>query len=158
MAPQPTVGAAWQQALGAEHAAIFGYRRLGPWLTGRDAAAAQAALAAHQALRDAATAGMLSERIVPSAPQADYPLAEPLTGDAVARALAVDIETASAAAWRYLIAICADPLLGPGGVSAARREQLRDTAQAALTGCAVRAMQWRRLITPGVPTVPFPGI
>ena len=139
---------AWQAALAAEHAAIAGYDVLGPRL----ADASQVTLArdsqqAHRELRDAASARLIAPGQSPVPAAADYPLPFPVTDPAAAQRFAIKLESACAAAWRYLIS-----------VADASSRSVRTDAQQALTDSALRAMRWRRLVTPTRATVAFPGI
>lgn len=142
---------AWQGALGAEHAAVAGYDVLGPHLDPAHVGLARADQQAHRALRDATSAALTAAGQTPTAAQPDYPLPFAVTAAATAQRFAVSLESASAAAWRYLIAVAADSPQLPNPT-------LRADAQTALTASAVRAMGWRRLVDPMTPTVPFPGI
>jgi hypothetical protein len=139
--------AAWQDGLAAEYAAAFGYAALGPRLT----VAAQLALAhaceqAHRSLAATTATQLTVAGLVPVEPQANYSLPFALTDAAAARQLALRLETSAASAWRFLISID-----GPPG-------SIRASALAALTASAERAVRWRVLITPSMPSVPFPGI
>ncbi len=140
---------AWQAALAAEHQAAFGYSLLGPRLSGDDRARAVNCSDAHEALRDATSAAIGAAGLVPVPPQADYPALYPITGAASARALAVRLEDDCAAAWRYLYLKAA---------STKPAASLRGAAQRGLTDSAVRATQWRAVVSPTHPTTPFPGI
>ena len=142
---------AWQAALAAEHAAIAGYDVLGPRLDPVHVGLARADQQAHRALRDATSAALAAAGQTPVAAQPDYPLPFAVTGPATAQRFALNLESAGAAAWRYLIAVAADSPQLPNPT-------LRADAQVALTSSAVRAMGWRRLVDPARPTVPFPGI
>jgi hypothetical protein len=138
---------AWQAALAAEHAAVAGYDVAGPHLGQADAATARADQEAHRSLRDATAAALATAGHAPVPAKPDYPLPFAVTDAVTARRLALTLESASAAAWRYLIAVA-----GPSD------RTVRDNAQTALTASAVRALHWRRLVDPAKPTVPFPGI
>ena len=138
---------AWQAALAAEHAAVAGYDVAGPRLGQADAATARADQEAHRGLRDATSAALTAAGHAPVPAKPDYPMPFAVTNTATARQLALNLESACAAAWRYLIAVA-----GPSD------RTVRDNAQAALTAGAVRALYWRRLVDPAKPTVPFPGI
>jgi hypothetical protein len=140
--------AAWQAALAAEHAAIAGYDVLGPRL----ADSGQVTLArdsqqAHRELRDATSARLVAAGQSPVPAAADYPLPFAVADPVAAKRLAISLESACAAAWRYLIS-----------VADASSRSLRTDAQQALTASALRAMRWRRLVTPARATVAFPGI
>ncbi len=148
---------AWQQALAAEHAAVFGYATLGPYL-GADAELGQACTQAHEALRDQTTAALLRAGQTPVSTRADYPLPLPLRAGADTQRFALQLEEAGASAWRFLLARAAGPPDVTAGLSAAALGAVRTSAQTALVATAVRAVQWRRLVSPGSPSVPFPGI
>lgn len=142
---------AWQAALAAEHAAVAGYDVLGPRVPAAQTAMARSGQQAHRDLRDATSAALTTAGVTPTAARPDYPLPFAVTDVATARRLAISLESACAAAWRYLIAVAAEPGARPPA-------SLRADAQTALTASAVRATQWRRLVDPTRPTVAFPGI
>jgi hypothetical protein len=153
-----SVVTAWQQALAAEHQAVFGYSALGPQLAGSAAvSSARADEQAHVQLRDSAIAGLLALAVTPVEPQPNYPLPD-LANPAAAARLAVQLETGCAAAWRYLIAVAADPAAERSTLTGPAVHALRQAAQQALTGAATRALEWRLTITPTAPTVAFPGL
>jgi hypothetical protein len=136
---------AWQAALAAEHAAVFGYGLLGP-RAGADTALAAADQAAHERLRDATTAALAAAGAAPVPPAADYPALYPVPDQAAARRSALRLEDDCAAPWRSLF------------LQAQGRPALRRTAQANLTASAVRAVRWRRLVDPRHPATAFPGL
>lgn len=151
-----TIVAAWQQALAAEHAAVAGYDVLGPRLPNpTEIGLARSSQQAHRDLRDRTAAQLRAAGQTPVAALADYPLPFPVADAPQARQLARRLETACAQAWRYLIAVAAEPGLPTTGLDVSA---VRDAAQSALTASAIRAMRWQRLITPAQATVPFPGI
>jgi hypothetical protein len=146
---------AWQQALAAEYAAVFGYGLLGPHLR----AAVQVTLARtcqqqHETLATATSGALLAagQTVVP--PRADYPAFFPVTDDLSAQRLAIRIEGSSASAWRYLIAVAA----APHEAVDSSVSEVRVGAVSTLAATAVRAMRWRAIVNPAAPTVPFPGI
>ncbi|HSY15063.1 MAG TPA: ferritin-like domain-containing protein [Jatrophihabitantaceae bacterium] len=151
---------AWQQALATEQAADFGYSALGPKL----ADPAQEAMArtnqlAHQQLVVDTSAQLDAAGQTPVPPEADYQLPFPVTDAASARQLALRLEEASATAWRYVVAIAASATTSATLPSTSiSLNQLRGLAVTALSDSAVRAVSWRRLVTPANPSVPFPGI
>ena len=147
--PAP-VGAAWQAALAAEHQAVFGYALLGPQLGTGDQQLAVSCSDAHEALRDATEAAISASGLRPAPPEADYPALYPVPDAAHARTLAVRLEAACAAAWRYLYLQAAS---APGPAAHA----LRRAAQDALTASAVRTVRWRAIVDPQHVTVAFPG-
>ena len=143
---------AWQAALGAEHAAVAGYDVLGPHLAAAQTATARADQLAHRELRDTTSAALAAAGQTPTPAQPDYPLPFAVTNAATAQRLALNLESACAAAWRYLIAVAAGAGVSPPTPT------VRADAQAALTASAIRATHWRRLVDPARPTVAFPGI
>jgi Domain of unknown function (DUF4439) len=148
--PLPVVTAAWQGALAAEHAAIFGYGTLGPHLPSVRISQARAFERAHRTIRDAVLAAMTAQAVPPVAPRADYPPPFPLTTGPRSDSYAQRLEEACAAAWRYLVAVAAE--------HTQPQPELRAFAVTALASSAVRAMRWRSVLTPTQPTVAFPGI
>jgi hypothetical protein len=161
------IGRAWQAALASEQTAVYGYSALGPRL-GDPAQLTQAHAdqQAHRALAELTREQLLAAGQPAPEPAAYYPLPYPLTGATAAQQLALRLETATATAWRYLLATAASttpsgsptasasvPGLSPAGLGA-----LRGAALSALTASAVRAYGWRRLVSPASATVAFPGI
>lgn len=143
---------AWQGALSAEQQAEFGYGLLGPQLRGTpQLALAVSCSHAHQNLADTTAQALAAAGQQPVAPQADYPQLYPVVGAAAAEKLAVRLEDGCAMAWRYLYAVAASS-------AEAMARPLRSSAQAALTASAVRATQWRKVVSPATATVPFPGL
>lgn len=141
---------AWQGALAAEQQAVFGYGLLGGQLSGPNRELALTCVTAHETLRDSTRAAVAAAGLTPEPPAADYPALYPVPGPGAARALAVRLEEACAAAWRYLyLAAASDP--------AAAGRSLREAAQQGLTESAVRATRWRLRTSPGRATRPFPG-
>jgi hypothetical protein len=143
--------AAWQNALAAEQQAAFGYGLLGPHLSGTDQQLAVLCSDAHESLRDATSAAIAAAQLRPVAPKADYPDLYPVGDAAAARTLAIRLEDACAAAWRYLY-------LRGASTTGARARELRRSAQTALIASAVRGTQWRAVATPDHATAAFPGI
>lgn len=141
---------AWQAALAAEHQAVFGYSLLGVQLSGTQQQLAIACSDSHETLRDSVTSALLAAGLTPVATQADYPTLYPVPDAGAARALAVRLEADCAQAWRYLY-------LEAASSAGTQAHALRALAQQALTASAVRAVQWRVLVNPDRPTVPFPG-
>jgi Domain of unknown function (DUF4439) len=142
---------AWQSALAAEHQAVFGYGVLGPRLGAADRSLAYASVAAHQALRNGTEEALVAAGFTPVPPRADYPALYPVDDAASARRLAIRLEDACAAAWRFLY-------LQAASTQAPRAVRLRTTAQSALTGSAIRATRWRAVVSPTRATTAFPGL
>lgn len=142
---------AWQAALTAEHRAVFGYGLLGAHLHGSP----QLPLAiscsdAHEALRDGTVRAIAAAGLTPAPPAADYGDLYPVNSAKQAAPLAVRVEDDCAAAWRFLYSVAA-------ATRTAQAKQLRPAAQTALTASAVRATQWRLVVSPAAATVAFPG-
>ena len=142
---------AWQAALAAEHAAVAGYDVIGPRVAGAQVALARTDQQAHRDLRDATSAALTAAGQTPLAARPGYPLPFAVTDGVSAGHFAISLESACAAAWRYLIAVAASQ-------SSRSVPTLRADAQTALTASAVRATQWRQVVDPARPTVPFPGV
>ncbi|WP_033344700.1 ferritin-like domain-containing protein [Catenuloplanes japonicus] len=131
-------------ALAGEEAAIFAYAPIGVRLTG-NALVTQArdAEAAHRDLRDALLTRFAELSATPSPPAAGYTLPYPLTDQATALTLAIEIEERAAAIWRAAL----PPTTGTDRV----------LALSALTDSALRATRWRIAAKVTPTTVPFPG-
>ena len=131
------------EALKAEHAAIYGYGVLGAHLSGATVGLATQAEAAHRARRDALVLRLAATGATPPPAEPVYGLPAPVTDQAGALRLAVVIEERTAVVWRAALAATTD--------------QDRRLALDALSDCAVRATRVRRAAGVTPPTVPFPG-
>jgi hypothetical protein len=133
-----------QDALGAEHAALWSYALALAFLTPGQVTEARTDAAEHRELRAKieATLTQLGQRPVSAQPAYETP--EPVTDAPSAAGLLVTAETDAAAAWRSVLERSADRSL--------RRAGLR-----ALTETAARCARWRGTIgaEPAVPV--FPG-
>ena len=129
---------ALQMALGAEHAAVYGYGVVGAHLTGAAQAAAARDWVAHQVARDDLEAMLrsLGAEPVPAAPAYRLPAPVLTAHDAVT--LAVQLEDRTATAYLGLVAASAPAIRRFGAL------RLRATA--------LRAAFWRGT------TVAFPGL
>lgn len=129
--------------LAAEHAAIYAYGPIGVHLDGEAAEQARAAEAAHRSRRDGLIL-LLTEQggTVPAAAPA-YALPFPVTDEASALRLAVQVEERTAAVWRAALPT----------TEGAQRSRALD----GLVDTAVRATRWRRAAGVSPATVPFPG-
>jgi len=143
-APNAAVLQALQDALAAEHAAVYGYGVVGGRLSGAAQTQARAALDAHRARRDAlvrsiADLGGVAE---PAAPA--YTLPFPVETPADATRLAVYLEDGVA--------------MHMGALVAASTATVRANAASWLRECAVWGVRWRggSITFPGLPT-PVPG-
>lgn len=140
-APSPTPAAvtALQNALGAEHAAVYGYGVVGAHLPGDPRLAdARTAYAAHQAQRDTWQRLVSALGAAPTPAAGGYRLPFPVASAADAAGLAAHLETRLTTVYADLVAALPAPH--------------RLTAALALRDCALRAHRW------GAPDQPFPGI
>jgi hypothetical protein len=136
-APAAAVGAL-QQALAAEHAAVYAYGVVGARLPVSRRAGARSALDAHQARRDALVALVSAAGAEAVAAEPGYALPRPVRTASDAETLAVLVEERVAATY-------ADVVASADG-------QIRRLAATALREAAVRAALWRDA------SVPFPGL
>ncbi|MFJ9953085.1 ferritin-like domain-containing protein [Kitasatospora sp. NPDC091207] len=135
----PEALTALQGALGAEHAAIYGYGVVGARLPDdQQRADARTALAAHQTRRDAWQRLLGGAGASPSAAAAGYQLPFAVTDAAGATRLAAHLESRLTAVYADLVAAVTGPQ--------------RATAADALRECALRARRW------GAAPTAFPGL
>ncbi|MCF3106643.1 ferritin-like domain-containing protein [Streptomyces roseoverticillatus] len=118
-----------QAALGAEHAAVYGYGVVGARVAQERAADAREAYDAHRARRDAMSRAVRDLGGVPEAAAAGYALPFAVTDAEGAVRLAAELEARVAAVYADLVAAA-------GGA-------LRGEAAGALREAAVRAVRWR---------------
>ncbi|MFE6751725.1 ferritin-like domain-containing protein [Kitasatospora purpeofusca] len=131
--------APFQDALGAEHAAVYGYGVVGARVTDEgQRTAARSALAAHQARRDAWQRLLSGAGATPAPAAAGYQLPFPVTDAASAGRLAAHLENRLTVVYADLVA----------AVPTAQRPPAAD----ALRESALRARQW------GAAPTAFPGI
>lgn len=136
---------ALQEALAAEHAVVWGYGVVGAAVADDLLDPVQTAEQVHRARRGDAAALLRAMDAAPVEPEASYELPFDVADSPSALRLAVELESGCAAAWRYVL----------GQTDAA---ELRATALAALTACAVQATRWRRAAGISPATVAFPGL
>ncbi|HEY0002360.1 MAG TPA: ferritin-like domain-containing protein [Actinoplanes sp.] len=131
-------------ALAAEEAAIYAYGLVGVQLDGADNRdEARAAQQAHRQRRDYLVLRLArASSATPVAP-AGYRLPFPITDQASALKLAIQVEDGVAQAWRPVLPVT--------------ENADRSTALSALTDAAVRATRWRRLAEVTPVTMAFPG-
>ncbi|MGV9269252.1 ferritin-like domain-containing protein [Kitasatospora sp. NPDC003701] len=138
-APGPEALAALQGALGAEHAAVYGYGVVGARLPDdQQRTDARTALAAHQARRDAWQRLLGGAGATPSAAAAGYQLPFAVGDAAGAARLAAHLESRLTSVYADLVAAVTGPQ--------------RATAADALRECALRARRW------GAASTAFPGL
>jgi hypothetical protein len=138
---QETENAALQDALAAEHTAVWGYGVVGA--AGADGAGV--AEAAHRDVRDQVTA-LLGERgVEATGPQAAYTLPFPVLSAVDAAALAVVLEDGVATAWVRVL-------------DQAAERSTRELAVTALVATEGRAVGWRLAAGQTPITSAFPGL
>lgn len=136
---------ALQDALAAEHAAIWVYGLSGAFMPDALNDRLAEATTAHQVRRDATERMLIDASAQPVPAEPGYLTPEPVTDASSAIRLAITAETDAAAAWRAVVELSpADP-------------DLRAAALDALTEAAVRATRWRATAGATPLTVPFPG-
>jgi hypothetical protein len=137
--------AALQEALAAEHVAVWGYGVVGAAL-GTDAdQAAATAQAAHRDLRDQVAELLDSRRLDPVPAKAGYALPFPVLSAHDAATLAVRLEDGVARTWVRLL-------------DQASEKSTRQLAVAALGAAEVRSVSWRASAGQTPVTSPFPGL
>ncbi|SDG76640.1 ferritin-like domain-containing protein [Klenkia brasiliensis] len=137
--------AALQDALAAEHAAVWGYGTVGAALAEEDRTAVGTAVEAHRDLRDR-LAGLLTDRgadPVPTAPA--YQLPFPVLSAVDASRLAAQLEDGTTAAWVWVLDQAAD-------------RAVRELAVAAASAAEARAVAWRARAGATPPTTATPGL
>lgn len=129
---------ALQNALAAEHAAVYGYGVVGAMLSGADQATARTDWIAHQEARDTLEAMLGKLGATPVAASPAYRLPFPVTDAATARKLAVFLEDGVTRAYLAVVAV--------------PDRTLRSFGALAMQPPAKRAAAWRGS------TIAFPGM
>ncbi|MET8628174.1 ferritin-like domain-containing protein [Kitasatospora sp. NPDC004669] len=130
---------ALQNALSAEHAAVYGYGVVGAHLPeDQQRADARTFYAAHQSQRDAWQRLLITLGATPTPAAGGYQLPFAVTDAPTATKLAAHLETRLTTVYADLVAALPAPQ--------------RPAAATALRDCALRAHHW------GAPDTPFPGI
>jgi Domain of unknown function (DUF4439) len=137
----PAAIEALQDALAAEHAAVYGYGVAGAHLSGPQQEKALGDWNAHRGQRDQLAAMLAAQGAVPVAAAAAYRLPFPVTTAPAAAAFAAALEDGVTRGY-----------LGLVGLAAPQDENLRTFGALAMQDAAVRATQWRSA------TVAFPGL
>lgn len=127
-----------QEALAAEHAAVYGYGVVGAQLSGNRRKWARDAWNAHRAARDRLRRVLRAAGVTPTAAASDYTLPSRVTDPESAVRLAQRLEERVAGAYAEVVA-SADATL-------------RRAAAEEMQECARRAARWRGA------SVPFPGL
>ena len=142
--PDSAADGALFDALAAEHATIYGYGFVSAHSTFDRNYLVADAMDEHRARREAAITLMADRGLTPPLPAAGYRLPGEVENARQAAELAVTMEQDLAVAWRAAIEQADD-------------QTVRAFAVTALTGCAVTAARWRRLMGTKPVTVAFPG-
>ncbi|MBN1093516.1 ferritin-like domain-containing protein [Blastococcus sp. TML/M2B] len=132
-------------ALGAEHAAIWGYGVVGAALEPASRGGAGAAEAAHRDVRDRVVALLAGRSVEPTPAEGGYALPFPVLSGVDAAALAVVLEDGVAAAWVRVLDQAAEPAT-------------RELALEALSAAEVRAVSWRSAAGQTPVTRALPGL
>ena len=140
-----TENAALNEALAAEHAAVWGYGVVGAALGAGPASAAAAAETAHRDLRDQVTALLVERNAEAVGAQGGYALPFPVLSEVDAAALAVVLEEGTAAAWVRVL-------------DQSVERSTRELAVEALSAAEVRAVAWRSAAGQTPVTRAFPGL
>lgn len=135
---------ATQDALGAEHAALWVYGLVSAFLPDDYADALLEASNTHRARRDATELLLSGAGQEPRPAEAAYVPPQPVTDQASAIAVLVVAETDVTVAWRAVLERTDDRTLRAAGL-------------AGLTDAAVRATRWRRASGQTPATPPLPG-
>ena len=135
---------ATQDALGAEHAALWVYGLVSAFLPPDYGNALQEGSNAHRARRDATELLLSGAGQSPRSAEAAYVLPQDVTDEPSALAVLVVAETDVTVAWRAVLERTDDTTL-------------RTAALGGLTDAAVRATRWRRAAGQTPATPPLPG-
>jgi hypothetical protein len=143
---QPTGEAlkAVQDALGAEHAAVWTYGLVSAFLQQQSAATAEGAMA-HRARRDATERLLRDGGQEPVAPAPAYLPPQPVSDAPSSMAALVAAESDTCVAWRGVLERTEDAAL-------------RRSALDALTTAAVRATRWRKAAGTTPASITLPGV
>ena len=141
--PADTV-TALQQALSAEHAALWLYGTASAFVTGSDETEIIAAMGNVQTLRDATEHRIAAGGATPVPAQPAYLAPQPVTGQTSALAALAVAESDATVAWRSVLELTDDPALRSAGLSA-------------LIDSAVRETRWRRLAGQSPASIAMPG-
>lgn len=120
-----------QQALAAEHAALWILGQVSAFLPEGYDDGLRDASAEHRDRRDATQRVLTAARATPAMAEAAYITPKPVSSKATARTAVVTAETDAAVAWRGVVERCDEP-------------ELRTFATAALSASAVRLTRWRK--------------
>lgn len=142
--PPDADAAALFDAVGTEHAVIYGYGLVSAHSTPAENDLVAAAMAEHRERREAAIAMLTARGVDPPLPAAGYQLPSQLDNPTDAANLAVRMEEDSAVAWRAVL-------------ERATTAEQRTFAVTALTQAAVTGARWNRVLGVSPVTAAFPG-
>lgn len=141
-------------ALRAEHAAVYAYGVVAAFVLAPRKDAVAAATAAHEVRRDAVNRALVAAGAIAPVSEPGYLMPLAVTDPVTATQLAVIVETDTAVAWRSVLERSDPSTEGvPGGSF-----DVRATAVAGLSDCAVRATGWRVALGTVPATTAFPGL
>lgn len=135
---------ATQDALGAEHAALWVYGLVSAFLPDDYAGALREGSTAHRERRDATELLLSAAGQSPRSAEAAYVLPEEVTDEPSALSVLVVVESDTTVAWRAVLERTDDKTLRAAGL-------------AGLTDAAVRAARWRGAAGQTPQTPPLPG-
>lgn len=142
--PSGAADGALFDAIGTEHATIYGYGIVSAHSIPEVNYLVSEAMALHRKRREAAVAMLDDDGVAAPLPAAGYSLPMEVDAPTDAADLAVTMEQDSAAAWRAVIEQATD-------------QSMRAFAVTGLTESAVMAARWRRVRGDTTITVAFPG-
>ncbi|MBW4720184.1 ferritin-like domain-containing protein [Saccharothrix obliqua] len=134
---------ALQDALAAEHAAVWTYGLVSAFIDQQAAAVAEGANA-HRARRDTTERQLRDAGAQPKPPAPAYLPPTPVNNATTAIAALITVENDACAAWRGVLERTDDT-------------NLRKSALDALTNSAVRATRWRKAAGTTPTAIPLPG-
>ena len=142
---QGTENAALNDALAAEHAAVWGYGVVGAALGENARSQAEDAESAHRAVRDQVSALLAGRKADVVDAQGAYALPFPVLSAVDAAALGVVLEEGVAKAWVRVL-------------DQAAERSTRELAVGTLSATELRAVAWREAAGKTPVTTPFPGL
>jgi uncharacterized protein DUF4439 len=143
--PRSAEDAALQEALAAEHAAVWGFGVVGAAVPSDLRPPVDLARSAHRDVRDRVTALLADRGAEPVAPLAAYALPFQVRTAADAAALADTLESGVATAWAWVL-------------DQAVERSTRELAVGVLSDSEVRAVLWRGQAGQTTVTSAFPGL
>lgn len=133
-----------QQALGAEHAAVWVYSLVSAFLPGNFASGVNDGAAEHQDRRDACVRMLAGAGATPAPAEPAYITPKPVTDAASAKSVVASAESDAVAAWR-------------GVLERTDNAQLREIALRAVLSSARRGTRWRLAAGESPAAIALPG-